>query len=602
MRKETNKNKSTGIKKAYPEVLPQKRRTKNFKYEVGDVIVTSDTKDRFVIRDIKEGGMGVVYIGEKENEEKLYALKTVKEEILVRSKSLLERFNWEAQVWVTLGRHKNIVWAQWVDYMESKPFLILEYVPGEKSCGNTLRGWLQKSSLDIRLSLNLGIQMCTGMLFAKKVFEEEFNKSFVHRDLKPANIMVSLDGVVKVTDFGLVKAFDAFDENIEAEVKDSFGKRPSILKKGSICGTPPYMAPEQWKGEESDERTDIYAFGCVLYEMLTKRPPFVGKDLRNCHLKEIPKPLRSQHVEIPARLNSLVMRCLEKEKEKRVQGISELRDYLQKVHEELTGEKVIVKDVGEELNANGWSRKGVGFKNLGKYQKAIECFDKAIKIDKDDHKVYLNRGLAHHLLSQYEKAITDYEKVIELNPWYAKAYNNRGNAHLRLGKYEKAIEDYEKAMALNPNYAEPYYNLGNAYFDLGDYRKAIKAYREAIMQNPSDVGAHYNLGLSYTRLLKHMEAADCYSRGIKINPADGELFLNRAGAYACLGKDKLATRDLRSFAQLTSYTHSTNLRKDNYPAIGESKDRLMDSLRAYEMGDITKEKFLEVIDECNSIL
>lgn len=232
-----------------------------------------------------KSGMGIVYVCIDDlEEEQPVAIKTLQNRFN-EDRAFIERFKWEAETWVRLGKHHNIVEAKRVEN-HGKPYIYLEYIAGDKQHGSSLSGWIHGGGLhrngkpEIPIILNFAIQFCHGMIHAQKRFQE-MGKPFVHRDVKPSNILVTQDKVVKIADFGLVKAFADLDEDIPtATVGDGVNRRFGLSKSGSICGTPPYMSPEQCRGaRDIDIRSDIYAFGCVLYEMLTQRLVFDGKTM-----------------------------------------------------------------------------------------------------------------------------------------------------------------------------------------------------------------------------------------------------------------------------------------------------------------------------------
>ena len=160
-------------------------------------------------------------------------------------------------------------------------------------------------------------------------------KGIVHRDLKPANVMLTSDGRVKVLDFGLATAAPAVAPGIESNLPTA-----TRTAEGRILGTLPYMAPEQVRGERVDARTDIFAFGAMLYEMATGARPFQGQssaDLVSAILREDPPRLDKARPGLPQRFTRIVSRCLEKEPQRRVQSAIDLRDELRDLADELRG-------------------------------------------------------------------------------------------------------------------------------------------------------------------------------------------------------------------------------------------------------------------------
>jgi len=150
--------------------------------------------------------------------------------------------------------------------------------------------------------------------------------------------------------------------------------------------------------------------------------------------------------------------------------------------------------------AEEWDAKGNSFAVSGKYEKAIECFEKAIDLNPNFAEAYSNRGVTYCHLKQYERAIEDYDKAIELNPNFALAYSNRGFTYCCLKQYERAIEDCDKAIELDPNLAGAYTNRGNAYKDLDQYERAIEDYDKAIELDPNDAEAYDNRELASSKL------------------------------------------------------------------------------------------------------
>ncbi|RKY40452.1 MAG: hypothetical protein DRP81_09385, partial [Candidatus Omnitrophota bacterium] len=528
-------------------------------------ISTSYINRKFFLKTSRKGGMGIVYIAENESDNKFYTLKTIREDRLKSFKteeekySFIKRFMWESQVWAILGKHRNIVQAYWFDKTyDNKPLLILEFVEGHPEYGNTLYEWLMRTTLDIPTILDFTIEALTGILYAQRKIKDELHMVFVHRDLKPSNIMITRDGIVKVTDFGLVKAFASIEGNLELKVKDDLGERFSVLKTGGICGTPPYMAPEQWYGKEPDERTDIYAMGCIMYGMITGKPPFAPfpgprfKEFKEQHLYEKPLPPKRSGEEIPEELSVLILKCLEKEKVNRVQTIYELREALQEIHKRLTGKKIEVKDEPEKLDATTLNYLGSGFYNLGLWDKAISYHEKALEIDPNF--AWAHNNLANALKDKgiIDEAIEHYQKAVSIDPKYAIAYRNLGrayenkglfdeaidcvkkaveidpkdvSAHNNLGWYyykkgmlDEAIECYKKALEIDPSFATAHANIRLALKEKGSIDEAIKKYKEAIRINPQDAVAHYELGRLFMDNYMYDEAIGCFKNVIRINP------------------------------------------------------------------------------------
>ena len=189
----------------------------------------------------------------------------------------------------------------------------------------------------------------------------------------------------------------------------------------------------------------------------------------------------------------------------------------------------------------------------GNYDKAIECFNKAIKLRPNYVYAYNNRGLAYMDRKKFERAIQDYDKAIELKPDYAKAHNNRGLTYYCIDKFNLAITDLDKAIDLKPDYAIAYHNRGLAYMDReneGDLEQAIRDYDKAIELKPDDAMAYYNRGNAYTKKGDLDRAIRSYDRAIELKPDYPDAHNNRGAAYAEKGDLDRAFRDFTKAMEL----------------------------------------------------
>jgi len=505
------------------------------KWKVGEKI-----EGRYEIHDIKKGGMGIVFLCYDHESKSPVAIKTFQDKYLT-DKDSIDRFMWEAETWVRLEKHKNIVRADYVEKISDRPYIFLEYVSGDKTYGSDLTGWIWGNGLDLNTTLSFAIQFCLGIEHAERKFRE-MGKVFVHRDIKPGNIMITQDKVVKITDFGLVKAITEAKGDIETgSIKDETtgAERFGFSKVGSICGTPPYMSPEQCRGEDNiDIRSDIYSFGCVLYEMLTGQPPFkcpTFDDYRIHHLKVEPRPPMELSPNIPKQLNTLVMNCLEKEPSKRYQDFRSLRAELSQIYfQQCDG--IITEETPQELEAWEYSNKGGTLENLGKHQEAIDCCNKALEINPKLAEAWSIKGITLGNLGKLHEAITCFDKALEINPRNALAWNNKGVALDSLGKPQEALVCYDKALEINLRYANAWVNKGSAFGNLGKLQEAIVCFDRALEINPRDALAWYNKGTALDNLGKFQKGIDCFDRALEINPRYAEAWNNKGTALVNLGK------------------------------------------------------------------
>jgi len=277
-------------------------------------------------------GMGVVYI--VESDAGRYAAKTFQHHFN-QNLPLVERFLRESRAWLLTGFHPNIVHAYFIDIIEATPYLFMEFVESEGG-KVSLADHLQSGPMEMREAIHLAIQCCEGMIHANSAVP-----GLVHRDLKPENLLITRDGTLKITDFGLVRCNIADD--IPLAHLEELASRPDLTQAGTTFGTPAYMAPEQFvEAATVGEAADIYAFGCCFYEAISGNRLFTIRAdtalehllaLRQFHQHEPPIPLQDRIENCPQELNRVIMRCLEKRPEDRWANFQELRDELTFVFE-----------------------------------------------------------------------------------------------------------------------------------------------------------------------------------------------------------------------------------------------------------------------------
>ena len=256
---------------------------------------------------IGAGGMGQVYRARDTKLGRAVAIKVLPE-ALARDKERLDRFEREARLLAALN-HPNIATLHGMERSGDVRFLVMELVEGE-----TLGERIARGAIPLDEAVALFVQIAEGL-------EAAHEKGIVHRDLKPANIMITPEGRVKILDFGLAKALSV-DVGVSAETSQS----PTLTKGtalGAIMGTASYMSPEQARARPIDQRTDIWAFGCCLYEALTQKKAFDGEtvsDIIGSVLRDEPDTSV-----LPPGVSRLVERCLNKNPRERVRDIGDAR-------------------------------------------------------------------------------------------------------------------------------------------------------------------------------------------------------------------------------------------------------------------------------------
>ncbi|OKJ16672.1 Stk1 family PASTA domain-containing Ser/Thr kinase [Kitasatospora sp. CB01950] len=256
------------------------------------------------------GGMAEVYLAHDTRLGRQVAVKTLRTD-MARDPSFQARFRREAQSAASLNHPAIVaVYDTGEDYIDgiSIPYIVMEYVEG-----STLRELLHTGR---RLLPERALEMTIGILQA---LEYSHRAGIVHRDIKPANVMLTRQGNVKVMDFGIARAMG--DAGM------------TMTQTSAVIGTAQYLSPEQAKGETVDARSDLYSTGCLLYELLTVRPPFVGDSpvaVAYQHVREEPSPPSVYDPEVRPEIDAIVLKALAKERDYRYQSADEMRDDIER--------------------------------------------------------------------------------------------------------------------------------------------------------------------------------------------------------------------------------------------------------------------------------
>jgi len=399
-------------------------RRRSLRWKVGDRV-----GDRWDIHKIDDtGGMGTVYIVYDDKLHEPLAMKTFKGD----ERTTGERFRREALLWVKAGFHPNVVEARSVETIEAKPYVLMEFVSG-----GSLRRWIDTPRLkgDLQRVVALAIQFCDGMTYLVSQGVR------VHRDIKPENCLITEKQELKVSDFGLAKAFD-----------DDHSQPHGGITQTGMWGTPHYMAPEQfYDPKHADLRADIYSFGVMLFEMVAGNRPFPER-----HWEFTPRHTtkRVPHIPtLPPELDAVIQTCLAEDPDARFADFAVLRENLARTYRDLTGKLPPKPSTGRELNISQLLNRGTSLAELGQYREALNCFNRALELNPRDTDSWTSIGELLCQLGKEDEGLPYLDHALNLDPLKTAAWFKKGML-LKKRKDPRWRACIERAMDINPREAD----------------------------------------------------------------------------------------------------------------------------------------------------
>lgn len=491
--------------------------------------IGSIVDNRYIVKKILYGGMGIVYVIEDQSEEieeksetenRIYALKTFKDEFIFDS-TVCNQFIKEAEIWTKLGKHKNIVQAERLWLKEGQPYLFLEFIDGEE-----LEAMIKRNKLPILTALDYSLQLCNGMIYAWTLM------GLIHRDLKPANCFINKENVLKISDFGLGAV------SKEGENNDQLGS-------SAVVGTIPYMAPELFMDSNSaSTQSDIYAFGIILCEMLTGVNPFFDEDpseILDRHLNLTPSLFDYPSEEITPEIDYIFQKCIAKDREERYKDFEELYQDLSVLYEDLSGAE-FKKTSKETFSEENLIKQGISLSNLGHYKESIKNFDEAIKINKRSPAI-LHKGKTLALMGNYDEAIKVLDDFISIFEKYWKVWLEKGNVLRMAKRYDESLICLEKANSLSSDNAEILAAKGHLMGDLGKISEAISLCEQSLELDSQKYETWNLIGNYYLEQKKYEFAQDSYSEAAELSPRDTEAWIGKGTSLYYLGfyKESITT-------------------------------------------------------------
>ena len=458
-------------------------------YAIGDSIA-----GEYRVLDKFAGGMGFVYLVKHHSEDTAFVLKTLQRP---EHESERAQFLREAEIWLGLGRHRNIVRARFVNLLDGQLFVAADYIPNTPDRGNSLQAYVGCAGVPDGLLLTWVAQFCHGMAHAQS------HGVVAHRDIKPGNLMLMPDNELRITDFGLARSFTLPSGAIEG-----------VAERRSQPGTPPYMAPEQFLTPGAlDHRVDIYAFGVTLYELVAGTRPFAGSSVQALVPKivsEPPKPLQSP-------LWVICERCLRKAPSARYQTFEDL----------LTAARELASGIGVRLPSQpapetdeeelAYAR-AVSYSDMGRPDLAMEYALKYSRMAPDDDRAWTQLGNQYLAQDQLKDSVEASLRSIQLAPFKSMARNNLGVALNRLGRHDEAVKHLRVAASHDPLNTGALLNQSSPLMSLRRPLEAIQVMRQAIEIAPKKASIWANLGAVQMVVCQEREAERSLRKALELHP------------------------------------------------------------------------------------
>jgi tetratricopeptide (TPR) repeat protein/predicted Ser/Thr protein kinase len=517
-----------------------------------------------VLEEIARGGMGVVYKARSPSDDAPVAIKVMLGAGFSNPTSR-KRFEREAEA-LSRVQHPNVVRILGSDVTPSgEPYMVMELVEGS----SLQRRLDHQGPLDPDGAAEALVALCEAVAACHRA-------GVLHRDLKPDNVLVTRDGVLKLTDFGLVRD------------TDPSMSRTQLSKEGDLLGTPGFWAPEQAFGQIDaiGPATDVYGLGGTLFALLTGRPPHEAESLvQILAATQESKPAPSSLAPgVPGWLDAVAARALAVEPRARYPDAAAMAEALAAGRARAraapgapiarvgVGVAALVLTGALLLSARSWPTSPAGpgdgqpeagtapgpasgpdaealvarsmvLYREGDLSGAIELLDDALRMRPDHAAAYRTRARVCEDLGDWGRAVEDYTEAIRCDPDDALAFGNRGSVRLALGDPQGALEDFSKAIGLRPDLVDAHHNRARLRAELGDPQGALEDCNQALRLQPDHAGAYLTRGLTRAKLGDAQGAVDDYTEAIRARPDFALAYCNRSRVRSRLGDHEGAMAD-----------------------------------------------------------
>ena len=445
-----------------------------------------------------EGGCGTVTMVYSHEVEEFFAMKKIRSELLADVNSRA-RFLREANLWVDLGEHENIVRAEFVDKLVDEVVILMELVDPDSYGRVSLQDHLSQGiKLSTKQVTEWAIGICRGMAHAHLIGMK------AHRDLKPDNILITHLGKAKVTDFGISSLFQGL--LTESNSSDVIGSGLAVAETGNnvLLGTLPYMSPEQFiNARGCDERSDIYSFGVVLYQLISKgRWPYgdIQSLLSGVHPNDLPRHFFNLHSKKNPKFRlhkfyKIAAACLHKSPAARPESF----EVIVRMLNEVMNQDVAIKGCeGESSYFDPWDvgRKAASLLRMERYEEALALFNEILEKFPIGLQWEFDKALTLSKLGRNDEAFALYTKILERNPSDLDALINKGLLCQAFDDLDEAERLYSAALEHHPDDLAALINMGNVAYKRKDYNGASLYYGKVVKLDPKSATGWYNMALA----------------------------------------------------------------------------------------------------------